>query len=237
MVFSFLAFLCVLATGCISIEQEVFLNADGSGDFVLHISVPDLPEDVKSSAKEMAPGKDPSQNIEEMKKELLTALPPTVKISETKVVRQNGVQGFYIVLQFKELKDVTSLLSNFGKDSLKDSDIKNRPEWSVDLKKLGSKWNYKSSFYLNLDDDKKAEKPDAKKTAEEQQAAKAGDDFGKQLLPLLLGTVRLRFVLHSPSPITDTNADIVLRGNTAVWNCSFASFVKDKKPIQMRATF
>ncbi|HXG64753.1 MAG TPA: hypothetical protein VNO70_06575, partial [Blastocatellia bacterium] len=44
------AALCLLATGCISIEQEIFLNPDGSGEFVFHISLPDLPPDMAKSA-------------------------------------------------------------------------------------------------------------------------------------------------------------------------------------------
>jgi hypothetical protein len=229
--------LLVLMTGCISMEQEVFLNADGSGEFVIHISLPDMPDELKNKAQDASGAKDPVAEIEKMKQELTTSLPPTVKMKEMKVVRQNGVQGFYVIFQFKTLKDMTDVLAKLGKESFKDTDIKNQADWSVELKKLGSKWNYTSSFYVNLDEDKKpAEKADEKK-AEDQQADKLSDDLSKQLLPLLMGTVRLRFVLHTATPIIESNADLVMHENTAVWNCSFAAFVKEKKPIQMRATF
>ena len=44
-------------------------------------------------------------------------------------------------------------------------------------------------------------------------------------------------MLHTPTPITDSNADIVLNGKTAVWNCSLAAFSKEKKAIEMKACF
>jgi len=226
----------VISTGCISVEQEVFLNADGSGEFVIHISLPDFPEELKSKAKDPSSNKDPVAELEKMKMELTTALPPSVKVKDFKTVQQNGVQGFYMVLQFKNLKEMTEVLAKFGKESFKD-DIKSQPDWNVELNKVGTKWNYSSSFYVKLDDDKKADKPESKKTADEQQDDKMADDLSKELAPLLMSTVRMRFVLHAPSPITDSNADIVMHENIAVWNCSFAAFVKDKKPIQMRASY
>jgi hypothetical protein len=48
---------------------------------------------------------------------------------------------------------------------------------------------------------------------------------------------KLRFVLHAPKKITETNADIVLNGNIAVWNASFGAFVKEKKPIEMKVAY
>jgi hypothetical protein len=59
----------------------------------------------------------------------------------------------------------------------------------------------------------------------------------EQFKPLILSIVRMRFVLHTPTPITESNADIVLNSNTAVWNCSLAAFSKDKKAIEMKASF
>jgi hypothetical protein len=59
----------------------------------------------------------------------------------------------------------------------------------------------------------------------------------QQLEPLLMGMIRMRFVLHTPSKITDSNADIVLRDNTAIWNSSMIAFLNSKKPIEMRATY
>jgi hypothetical protein len=35
---------CLFSSACFSIEQEIFLNADGSGDVVVFISQPHMPE-------------------------------------------------------------------------------------------------------------------------------------------------------------------------------------------------
>lgn len=62
-------------------------------------------------------------------------------------------------------------------------------------------------------------------------------DFEEQLKPLILSLMRLRFILHTPAAITGSNADIVLNGNTAIWNCSLSKFAKDKTPIEMKANY
>lgn len=62
--------------------------------------------------------------------------------------------------------------------------------------------------------------------------------FEEQMKPLFLSLVNMRVVLHAPATITDSNADIMLSNNRiAVWNCSLIKFSKDKKPIEMKATF
>jgi len=57
--------LCDCASGCISIEQEIFLQPDGSGDLLLHIGLPDLPEDAKKSP---AGGGNPTEAMEKFKR-------------------------------------------------------------------------------------------------------------------------------------------------------------------------
>jgi hypothetical protein len=54
---------------------------------------------------------------------------------------------------------------------------------------------------------------------------------------LVSSLFKLRFVLHAPKRINETNADIVLNGNTAVWNATFGAFAKEKKPIEMKVTY
>ena len=233
---------CLCATGCFSIEQEIFLNADGSGDLVVFISLPDLPE--KMGGAEMTQKKTPADALAEFKKELTTALPPTVKLKEAKEVKQNGVQSIYAVFSFKQLQDIQRVLANFGKGSLKEGDIGSDPEWSLQIEKKENKTFYTQKFLLDVDAKAKVEakaevtvngkKQEQKQTPEEDKASK---EMEEQLKPLMLSIIRMRFVLHAPSPITDTNADIVLSGNTAVWNCSLAAFAKNKKPIEMKASF
>jgi len=227
----------LLATGCISIDQEIFLNADGSGDVAVIISLPDLPE--KMGGAEMTTKKSPAETLAEFKKELTTALPPTITLTEAREVKQNGVQSIYAVFHFKQLNDIQHVLANFGKGSLKEGDIGTAPQWSLQIEKKDNKSHYTQKFVMDVDSKAKAElKTD--KPGEKQQTAeesKASNEMEEQFKPLLLSIIRMRFVLHTPSVISNTNADIVLNGKTAVWNCSLAAFAKDKKPIEMKATF
>jgi hypothetical protein len=233
----FIAASVLVASGCISIDQEIFLNADGSGEVAMIISLPDLPE--KMGDAQLTTKKSPAETLGDFKKELTTALPPTITLTEAKEVKQNGVQSIYAVFHFKQLDDVQRVLANFGKGSLKDGDIGSAPQWSLKVEKKDNRTSYMQRFIMDVDTKAKAEvkvgKPGEKQqTAEE---AKASSEMDEQFKPLLLSIIRMRFVLHTPSPITDTNADIVLNAKTAVWNCSLAAFAKDKKPIEMKATF
>jgi hypothetical protein len=223
--FGFIISCCLFAGGCFSIEQEIFLNADGSGKMVMFISLPDLPE--KMGPAEGGAKKDPALALADFKKELTSALPPTVKLVEAKEVKQNGVQSLYAIFEFKQLRDVQRVLGNFGKSTLKENDMGSKPEWTITLQKIANKTVYQTITVNG--------KEQPKKPGEDQSTASA--DLGEELKPLLLSIVRMRFVLHAPSPITDSNADIVLNQTTAVWNCSLAAFAKVKKPIDMRASF
>jgi hypothetical protein len=232
--FSFVLLACVFATGCFSIEQEVFLNRDGSGEMVIFISIPDFPEDVASQSP--GTGAKPEDKLAEMKNDLTKGVPPTVKLREVKEVKQNGARGFYVVLEFKQLKDLESALANFGNQSL--SDEKSKPPsatWTLQSETREGRTSFLQKFYMDvIEADKKAEEA---KPGEE----KPKDDFSKQLeeqlKPVIYSMVKMRFVLHAPSPIRESNADIVLNKNTAVWNCSMSAFLKNKMPIEMKASF
>jgi hypothetical protein len=227
----------LLATGCISIDQEIFLNADGSGDVAIIISLPDLPE--KMAGAELTTKKSPADTLAEFKKELTTALPSTISLTEAKEVKQNGVQSIYAVFHFKQLDDIQRVLANFGKGSLKEGDIGTAPQWSLQIDKRDNKSHYTQKFVMDVDSKAKAEVKTGNPGEKQQPAeeSKASSEMEEQLKPLLLSIIRMRFVLHTPSVISNTNADIVLNGKTAVWNCSLAAFSKDKKPIEMKATF
>jgi hypothetical protein len=227
---------CLFATGCFSIEQEIFLNADGSGELVVFISLPDLPD--KMGAVEMTQKKSPVDVLAEFKKELTTALPPTITLKEAKDVKQNGVQSLYAVFHFKQLDDIQRVLANFGKGSLKEGDFGSDPQWSLQVERRNNRTFYTQRFLIDVDGKPKA---DAKtgKSGEKQNAeqSKESKEMDEALKPFILSIIRMRFVLHAPSPIADSNADIVLNGTTAVWNCSLAAFSKDKRPIEMKASF
>lgn len=233
---------CLFATGCFSIEQEIFLNADGSGQVVFFISLPDLPE--KMGGAEITSKKTPADALADFKKELTTSLPPGITLKQAKEVKQNGVESIYLVFAFKQLQDIQRVLANFGKSSLKEGDIGSDPQWSLQVEKRDNKTYYNQKFLLDVDAKAKAEiKAEVKVNGKVQEPVKspeedkASREMEEQFKPLILSIIRMRFVLHAPSPITDTNADIVLNGNTAVWNCSLAAFSKNKKPIELKASF
>ena len=237
--FGVILLLCIFSSACFTFEQEIFLNPDGSGEMTLYIALPDFPEDLKS---ESAPGqkKDPAFEMAQFKKEMTSSASPSIKIKEVREIKANGSQGIYAVFQFKDIKDMQATLANLGKGSLKDGEITGNSQWTVELKKEASKRSFTGRFLLDIDDKKEAKKPEDKPEEKKEGEPKIElnlDGFGEQMKSLLLGTIRFRFVLHAPSPITDTNADMVIRDNIAVWNCSLIAFVKNKKPIEMKASY
>jgi hypothetical protein len=187
----------------------------------------------------MTSSKSPADTLAEFKKELTSGLSASVTLKQAKQVKQNGVESMYAILHFGKLDDLRRVLANFGKDSLKEGDIGSAPQWSLKSEKNGNKTVFTQSFYLDVDGKAKTDAAANGKAQEKQspEADKASKEMEEQFKPLLLSIVRMRFVLHAPSPITDNNADIVLNGNTAVWNCSLAAFSKEKKPIEMKASF
>lgn len=236
--FVFILFLCVFSSACFTFEQEIFLNPDGSGELTIYISLPDFPEDMKSQA---APGqkKDPALEIDQFRKDMTSSASPAVKIKEIRQIKANGAQGIYAVFQFKDIKDIQATLANLGKGSLKEGEIKGNSEWTVELdRKQNNRNAFVGRFFLDLDEKKKPEekKPEPKKEGEPKVEINL-DGFEEQMKSLLLGLIRFRFVLHAPAPITDSNADMIVQERTAVWNCSLIAFVKNKKPIEMKATY
>ena len=230
----FIGLLCLMSFGCFTIEQEIFLDADGSGDVILHITMPDFPEDLSKSAlggmsvRKTGPGDD----LASFKKEVTTGLPANITVKELKESKQNGSTGFYAVFHFRDIKDVEAMLANLGKGSLKQGDLGGKTDWKIRLEKTGERSSYTSTFFIDMPD------TDAKQSETKKDGkTDPGDEIGKSLMPLLLGSVKMRFILHTPSPITETNADIVLRGRTAVWDCSLITFFTNKTPVRMTATY
>ena len=229
-----LAIFCLVASGCFTMEQEIFLDADGGGEVVLHITMPDFPEDIAKSSLGITNGKTkPGDDLAKFKREVTTGLPQSITVKEVKEVKQNGSIGFYVVFHFKDLNDMEAVLANLGKGSLKEGELNGKTEWRMRLDTTGERRAYTGSFFIDIPDAAGAKQSEAKKA----DKADAGDEIGKQLMPLLLGSVKMRFILHTPSPITETNADIVLRGRTAVWDCSLITFITSKKPVRMTAIY
>ena len=221
----------LFSSACFSFEQEVFLNADGSGELFLYVSMPDLPDEMMKTD----PGKKtPADEMAEFKKEMLSGASGTLKLKEAKEIRQNGARGWLAVFQFKDLRDIGPVMAALGKGTLKEGDFKGTNQWTVELEKAGGKNRFTGKFLLDLEQ-KKEEKP--KPAAGKEEPAFDMKGLEEQLMPLFLGMIKLRFTLHTPTPITESNADMILRENTAVWNCSMAAFVKNKKAIEMKATY
>lgn len=281
-ILSLVILLGVFTSGCISIEQEVFLQADGSGDLVLHISLPDFPESMKSSPMG---GPNTGEMLQKFKEEVMAKLPPTITLKDAKELQRNGTLGFYAVFGFKNFKDIETLMSQVMQESAKDAQTgaKKPSDWKMKIEKQGGLTQVTQLFYADLSESKvetsgnfdvklKPAEPEPKpaprptaqrRTVRKGGAVKAkpaakpgmitdengkesepppglpgmGGDFGKELAPLLYSAIKFRFVLHTPAPIRANNADIVLNGNTALWNCSLGAFAKENKPIEMKVSY
>jgi hypothetical protein len=255
--FCALLLLSVFSSACFTIEKEIFLNADGSGELVLHVSIPDIPENLNAAPG--VPQGTASQEIDKFKKEVMTRLPETVKLKEAKQVKQNGVMSFYALLEFKNLKDTEAIFSEFGKDNFNELSPATTSAWTSRVEKKDDKTIFTESISIDVSDSSKkllnspdsAAKHNAQPATGRKTPAKRGTNpaklpdvssnsqsFEEQLAPLLLSLVNLRIVLHTPFPISESNADIMLGNNRiAVWNCSLIKFSKDKKPIEIKATF
>jgi hypothetical protein len=219
---------CLLSSGCISFEEEVFLNPDGTGEFVIQLSMPDFPENMTKTVGGGAE-KSPQQQLADFKQQLTAGLPPTVSLEQMKEVRENGALGFYAIFRFKDIKDIEPALAGLGKGSGKDSSPAQNSQWKLALQRTGDTSVFNSSVYYDVQD--------TAAPASGQASGSTGGDLDQQLKPLLMGMIRMRFVLHAPRKIKDTNADIVLHDNVAIWNSSMIAFLNNKKPIEMKATY
>lgn len=277
-----LLMLGVFTSGCISIEQEIFLQPDGSGELLLLINLPDFPE----SAQGGLSAGDPVAAMQKFKTEIAAKLPPTIKLKEAKELRRNGTLGFYALFQFKDLNEIEAIMSEVMKESTQgmpgaDSGPRKASEWKVKLEKQGTTRNFTQLFYTDTGEAKvetsgnvSVELKPQTKAAPSRQAgtgAKSGgrtqrrattrgtapkatapapsgdpasDSSGEMkmegmegMAQMMLGAIKFRFTLHTPTPIINSNADLVLGGKTALWNCSLAAFAKEKKPIEMKVSF
>jgi hypothetical protein len=62
--------------------------------------------------------------------------------------------------------------------------------------------------------------------------------FGEGMITMLVSAIlKMRFVMHAPKNITETNADIVLNGKIAIWNASLGAFITGRKPVEMKMTY
>lgn len=292
-----LAMLSLLSTGCFVVEQEIFLEADGSGDMVMHLSLPDIPEALLKNSPAGNTGQpDPKQMIEELKQKFSAGLPPTVTLKEAKEVKRNGAYGFYIVLHFNQLSDLETALDQYSKEGFADKETgakkKDDSYWKIAMEKKGNLTTVTQRMFIDfagamgegfLGGDKAkasepaiadepaptpkpAPKPAAKRTGKQTtRAAKPvapaqkpkEDEFqpppmapdmmkglleGDAMQMMFSSLFKFRFIVHAPNNFTETNADIVLNGKTAIWNASLGAFIgepdsKEKKELQMKVVY
>lgn len=289
------AMLSLLTSGCIAVEQEIFLAADGSGEMVMHISLPDIPDAIMKNSPAAGTGQpDPKAILEELKKKFSSNLPPTVQLKEAKEVKRNGAFGYYIVLHFKQLSDLESAMDSFSKEGLAEQgsgEAKKKDEsyWKVFQEKKGDLTTITQRLFVDMsgmfgkdapagDKEKNVEpvepppppapkaepKPPAKRVAkrggrttqpaapvekeEDFPAPPMAEDMFKGLMEddamkmIFSSIFKFRFIVHAPKDFTETNADIVLNGKTAIWNASFGAFIgekdsKEKKILEMKVVY
>jgi hypothetical protein len=286
----FLAVLCLLTSGCYNVENEIFLEPDGSGDMVMYISMPYIPDELMEAIKKDAsnPQQDLQKLFDEVKQKFATDLPPTIKLKEAKEVRRNGAFAYYIVLRFNQLSDVNSMMDKFAKEGLSKAGMpqsaasKFESFWKIQLEKAGDLTMINQRFYFDLEAmgeameaskresakspsdapapaksqasvtpksrSKPARKAPTRRTAPSDDPVAPKEDpamdeamkalFGEGMISMIVSSIlKLRFVLHAPKQITETNADIVLDGKIAIWNITLGAFVQEKKPIEMKVAY
>jgi hypothetical protein len=259
----------VFTSACFTIEKEIFLHADGSGELVLHVSLPDLPEKMNETPGVLQTNA--TVEIDKFKKDVMTKLPETVKLKEAKQVKQNGVLSFYAVLEFKNLKDTEAIFSEFGKSNLNEFSKGSASQWTSQLEQKDGRTTFTERILMDVSEPSKTlaeparppatknppaakgrttaskskvggartkEPPPGFASAKPPEIANDSRDFEEQMKPLFLSLVSMRVVLHAPAAIRESNADLVFGNHRiAVWNCSLIKFFKDKKPIEIKATF
>jgi hypothetical protein len=290
----FVAVLCLMTSGCFNIEQEIFLEPDGSGDLVIFVSLPEIPEEMRKlvPGTQQGPQKLFDENkLDEIKRKLATDLPPDLKLKELKEVRRHGARAVYIVFHFNQLDDVDSMLNKVSDASLGETaralstNSNDESVWKIQLNKSGDLTVVTQHLYIDFTDllggamgagksesakatsdsktqvdpqasinEKSAPEPTSKGTESrtasgaKPAAPKEADPFKgdgpmdmlydeKTMGMLASSILKMRFVLHAPRKITETNADIVLNGNIAIWNVSLGAFFTEKNPIEMKMTY
>ncbi len=225
-------FVCaVFLSGCFTIEQEIFLKEDGSGTFLIHITMPNPPKKEGEPAK---PEEDPEKIMSEIKTGMDELKITGLKVKDVKEVSKNDLAQIYIVFEFQDIKTLIPALKKLEETGNKKAEKKEDMDisWTLDLKKDGAQTTFLSTYAFAF---KPEQKKDAKKekTKEEEEWEKMAED----MMTTMLSMAKVRFVLHAPKDFIKTNADMTV-GNQAVWEGAMSSFVgKSPKPLQMEATY
>lgn len=228
-VFAALCFTSLLFSGCFTIEHEIFLKNDGSGTFIMHITMPNPP---KKEGETVKPQEDPEQIMKDIKTALNEIKVTGLTVKDVKEIEKNDLGQIYIVFEFQDIKTLVPALQKLNEAGNKESKQKDemKMDWLIDLKKDGDKTKFASSYAFEFKPEKKNEKKE--KTKEDEEWEKMAQD----MLTTMLSMAKVRFVLHAPKDFTQTNADITF-GSQAVWESSLSAFMQKGKKLEMEASY
>ena len=102
--------------------------------------------------------------MKEFRTDLIDSLPPGAKIKEIKEVHQNGTQGFYAIVQFKQLKDLEDIMKGFAKKGLNKNETGKEmaSQWSVQFEKKADKTAFTQKVFVDVPNEKSDKTPDQK---------------------------------------------------------------------------
>jgi hypothetical protein len=187
----FLVILCVVfIAGCINYEENVKLNADGSGTVVMHYSIAQqlfaMMQMGESTAEK---GKEDEMPFKFSEAEIRSDMnAPGVTVEKVESKAEGDQQHFYVTAKFNKLTD----LNQTGA-----------------FKKMKFEWNETDknvTFRHVLEGDKK----------QKEEANPMGD----QMASAMMGNAKFKFQVTLPNqalPAPDTNGTIQEDGKTVVW--------------------
>ena len=187
-IFSLLVF-AVLIAGCINYEEDIELNADGSGKMLMHYSIPqqlhammELGQDTQQDKKDEMPFKFKEAEI----RTDLSA--PGVTVDKVESKAEGDQQHYYVHVSFKKLTDLNQ---------------------TKPFQKMKFQWieeNKKVTFQQTLEGDKK-----------QSEDNPMGDQMASAMLGNAKFTFKVKLPGKAlPSP--DTNGTIQEDGKTVLWS-------------------
>lgn len=223
--FILLCFCLLFMSGCLTMEQEIFLKDDGSGTFVIHITIPNPPGEVKK------PEDDPGKIFEDMKTSIEKLNIKGITLKETKMIDKNDLAQVYIVFEFEDIKTFVPVLKQLYESGGQKSSEQEEVDltWTADLKKEENKNIFSSSFSFVLEPKQEEKKETTKEDAEFEKMM-------EDMMRTMLATGKIRFVIHAPKDFIKTNADITF-GNQAVWEAALSMFLDKGKRLEIEAIY
>jgi len=185
----FLIVFAVLVAGCINYEEDIELNADGSGKMLMHYSIPqqlhammELGQDTQQDKQEEMPFKFKEAEIR------ADLQAPGVTVEKVESKAEGDQQHFYVYISFKKLTDLNQT-KPFQKMQF---------QWKEEDKKV--------TFQQTLQGDKK-----------QSEENPMGDQMASAVLGNAKFTFKVKLP-GKALPAPDTNGTIQEDGNTVLWS-------------------